>query len=151
GLATNPKNASFTLSGTVNTDATRLNSVINTSGCGSFVGVSSAAPGSGVVNITALNPGTSGNSITLTNGFSNFTPPSALSGGTDGTQTCPSSTSGTFVMAFDTSGLATNLAAAINNCNSLFSSTVGVTASPSTNTVTVTDSTPGAFLARAST
>ena len=84
GLATNPKNASFTLSTTANTDATRLNTVINTAGCGSFVGVSSAAPGSGVVNITALNPGTSGNSITLTSSFSNFNPTSPLSGGTDG-------------------------------------------------------------------
>src|SRR5207249_459220 len=63
----------------------------------------------------------------------------------NGTATCTGSTGGTFVTSSDTSILATNVANQINACNS-GNSAVGVTASPSTNTVTVTETKPGAFL-----
>jgi hypothetical protein len=65
----------------------------------------------------------------------------AVSGGSAGTNTCGSSTSGTFATSASNNTLATNLAAALNACPA----GAGLSAVSATNTVTVTDTTPGSF------
>jgi hypothetical protein len=62
--------------------------------------------------------------------------------GYTGSNTCTSSTAGTFVLDTNPTNLATNLAAAITACHGSYSA-VGVTATASTGTVTVTAATPG--------
>jgi hypothetical protein len=62
-----------------------------------------------------------------------------VTGGSAGTNSCASSTTGTFATSSSTTTLASNLAAAINLCPAA----VGVTASSGTNTVTLTAITGG--------
>src|SRR5439155_9847709 len=117
--------------------------------CAASLGLSTPSATGSTVTITSTQLGTAGNHITVgaTNNTSIYTwsgPTAAI----DGTQTCGSSTSGTFISGATPSDVATNLAAAINACSSAFGA-VGVTAvanSPSSGQVTVTDKKPGAFL-----
>jgi hypothetical protein len=78
----------FTRSATTSTDATNLVSLINTSGCGSTVGVSASSSGA-TVTITATTAGTAGNSITVVASSATFdlfsTTTTNLSGGTTAT------------------------------------------------------------------
>ena len=79
----------FARSSTTNTNATNLAALINTSGCGSVVGVGATAPGNGEVQITAATPGVAGNSITLLASSTfdiGWTTTSYLSGGAAGVQ-----------------------------------------------------------------
>ena len=63
----------------------------------------------------------------------------ALTPGSNGSQTCTSSTTATYPTAANTTLLAASLASAIQNCNSL----IGVTATSATNVVTLTSNTYG--------
>jgi hypothetical protein len=96
---------------------------------------------------------TAGNSFTITDAivgnFSTFTLNSndtgkfswsSVTAGTNGSNTCPSSTAGTFQTSSNTTTLAGNLQAALALCPAA----AGISSTTSTNTVTVTDTTPGA-------
>src|SRR5207248_481828 len=63
----------------------------------------------------------------------------AVSGGSAGTNTCPSATTGTYATSSSPTTLASNLSAAINLCPA----TAGVTAGSSSSTTTITSRTPG--------
>jgi len=130
----------FTRSGTLNTNATRLAALINTSGCGSTVGVSASAPGSGEVVITAATAGSAGNSISVQSSSSPNFEISAWTTATDLSGGLNSMTTGTYFATSSTASTeAANIAGAINTNGS----TVGVSASSSGGTVTVDATAPG--------
>ncbi|MGB7547694.1 MAG: hypothetical protein WBM14_08090 [Terracidiphilus sp.] len=79
-----------------------------------------------------------GNFLAVSNGLNN-TFGSGLTAGTNGTPTCTNSTTGYFATSTSTTTLAANLAAAINACPAA----AGVTATSTTNAVTVTARTWG--------
>src|SRR5204862_6427701 len=121
------------------TEATNLAAAINSCHT-SFptVGFTASASGSGVtVTGTGLGAATFGG--TETSGGGHALNWSATSAGSNGTNACASSTTGTFASSLNTTTLASNLAAAINLCPV----GAGVTATSSTNTVTVTSRTAG--------
>src|SRR5439155_6299785 len=103
--------------------------------CSAAAGVS-ASPTANTVAVTATTPGSI--TFTVADSLSNFAW-GAVSGGSDGSNTCPTSTGGTFASNSSTTTLATNLRTAIGLCPAA----AGVTATSSTNTVTVTSTTLG--------
>jgi hypothetical protein len=139
----NPRTGSFTRNGTVNTDATRLVTLITSGNCGSYVGVTATAPGAGEVTITATTAGTGGNSISVQASASfdiaAWTTATDLTGGLVGSQGG---------LDFETSSTASteasNIASAINVSGN--GSSVGVSAtanSPASGDVTITATTLG--------
>jgi len=105
---------------------------------GAIPNTSAAASVSGSV-ITLVN--TTGASITVgtTSSAITLSPSSMIPA--PSTNACSSSTTGTFAPSSSTTTLASNMAAAINLCPAA----AGVSATQSTDTVKVTDTTPGSF------
>src|SRR6266516_2805823 len=117
--------------------ATNVKAAINRSGNGSSVGVSadaSTTASNAIVTATTLG---SDSTFTVGGTAAGITWP-GVTAGTNGTNACPLLSTATFATSSDTSTLALNLKTAINACSG-----ANVTASNSTNTVTVTAVTPG--------
>jgi hypothetical protein len=133
------RSGSFSRSSTASTDAANLISLINSSNCGGFVGVTAGGTGASVT-LTANTAGTAGNSISLSETMSNFSwSGSSLSGGIASTQSGQD---------FETNSTAateaTNIADAINVSGN--GSSVGVAAvanTPSSGEITLTAKTAG--------
>src|SRR5208282_36082 len=136
----------FVVSTYPSTSATNLANAINA--CDSSyaaVGVTAYATGN-VVTITSTTLGSPASSLTLSNTASNFVWSSPTSGGPS-TNGCTSATTGTFVSGATPAADASNIAAAINACNSSYPA-VGVTASyTSGSTFTVSSVAGGPYLA----
>jgi len=136
----------FIVSTYPSTSATNLANAINACNT-SFpaVGVTATASGN-VVTITSTTLGSPASSLTLSNTASNFVWSSPTSGGPS-TNGCTSATTGTFVSGATPAADASNIAAAINACNSSYPA-VGVTASyTSGSTFTVSSVAGGPYLA----
>jgi len=109
------------------------------------VGVTASSTGA-VVTIASTTLGSPASSLTLTNTASNFVW-SAVTTGSAGSNGCTSATTGTFISGSSIAAEASNIAAAINACNTSYPA-VGVTASyTSGSTFTVTSAAAGAYLA----
>lgn len=109
----------------------------------SAVGVTATVSGN-VVTVSSTTLGSPASSLTLTKSASNFVWSTVTSGSS--TNGCTSPTTGTFGSG-TTAKIASNIAAAINACNTAYPA-VGVTASYSTgNTFTVTSTIAGPYLA----
>ncbi len=110
----------------------------------SAVGATATA-NEGVVTITGTTLG-SGQSFTLGGTASNFTW-SGVTAGSNGSNGCSSATTGTFATGSTNAAVASNIAAAINSCNSSYPA-VGVTANYTSgnSTFTVTSPAAGPFL-----
>jgi hypothetical protein len=127
--------------------ASNLNGVINSCNTGnSAVGVT-ATPIGATVTITDTTIGPSPG-LTL-GGTATYLSWGSVTGGNAGTNGCTSATTGTFATASTATNpnnqVASNLATAITNCNSSYPA-VGLSATSSTNTFTVSNPTPGPFL-----
>lgn len=121
-------------------DAANLASAITRNG--STVGVSAASAGS-VVTVTATTAGSSGNSISLADGLSNFTwAGSTLASGADGTTNGSQFAYWSGNNYVPPSQLAINIATAIND-NTTLEGSGGVTATSSGNVVTLTSRNTG--------
>jgi hypothetical protein len=110
------------------------------------VGVTATANG-GAVTITNAMPGSSSNSLSLGGTASNFSW-SGVTAGSLGTNGCTSATTGTFATGSSTASVASNIAAALNSCNSSYPA-VGVTANytAGNSSFTLISPAPGPFLA----
>src|SRR5208283_4497113 len=98
------------------------------------------------VTITSTTLGSPASSLTLSNTASNFVW-SAVTAGGSGSNGCTSATTGTFIAGSTTAAEASNIAAAINACNSSYPA-VGVTAGyTSGSTYTVSSVAAGPYLA----
>jgi hypothetical protein len=110
--------------------------------CASQLGLSTPSATSGTVTITSSTLGTAGNHITVNaannTGIYTWSGPTAALDGTNG---CTGNTTGTFATSTDLPTLASNLATAIQACTS--HTTVGVTASATGGTVSLTAATAG--------
>jgi len=135
----------FIVSTYPSTSATNLANAINAcSTAYSAVGVTANAIGN-VVTITSTTLGSPASSLTLSHTASNFVW-SAVTSGSPSTNGCTSATTGTFGSG-STATVASNIAAAINACNSSYPA-VGVTASyTSGSTFTVSSVAGGPYLA----
>jgi hypothetical protein len=108
------------------------------------VGVTATSTGN-VVTVSSTTLGSPASSLTLSKTATNFVW-SAVTTGSAGSNGCTSATSGTFIYGGSTAAEASNIAAAINACNSAYPA-VGVTASyTSGSTFTVTDAAAGPYL-----
>jgi hypothetical protein len=108
-------------------------------------GVTASAVGS-VVTVANTTWGSAASALEVGGNASNFVW-SGVTAGSFGTNGCTSATAGTFATGSTTAATASNIAAAINSCNTSYPAD-GVTASyTSGNTFTVTPTTPGPFLA----
>ena len=108
------------------------------------VGVTATASG-GVVTVTDTAPGSSATALSFGGNASDLTW-SSVTAGSPGSNGCTSSTTGTFASGSTTAAVASNIAAAINSCNSSYPA-VGVIANyASGNTFTVASPAPGPFL-----
>jgi hypothetical protein len=109
------------------------------------VGVTASSTGN-VVTIGSTTLGSPASSLTLSNTASNFVW-STVTSGSSGSNGCTSATAGTFISGGTSAAEASNIAAAINACNSAYSA-VGVTASyTSGSKFTVTGTAAGPYLA----
>jgi hypothetical protein len=135
----------FIVSTYPSTSATNLANAINACyGSYSAVGVTAYATGN-VVTVASTTLGSPASSLTLSNTASNFVW-SAVTTGSPGSNSCTSATTGTFISGSSTAAEASNVAAAINACNSSYPA-VGVTASyTSGNTFTVSSVAAGPYL-----
>jgi hypothetical protein len=124
----------------------------NSSACANALGVTVAQGTGGNTSEVVVTENTPGAFPTLSGGTTNSS--SAIfswgtaSGGTQGSNTC-SGTAGTFATgasATDTTTMASNLAAAINDCSPTYASTVLASASYSSSTVTITATINGNFV-----
>jgi len=152
-FTSNSSNVNFARSSTTNTNATRLAGLIDTTGCGSAVGVSASAPGSDQIVISAATPGSAGNNITLlTTSNPNFrisawTSTTNLANSSDGTTSGTASpptfaywSGSTYVSS---SQVATNIATAVN-ANTTVNAVLTATAnSPASGNVLLTAKTAG--------
>jgi hypothetical protein len=136
----------FIVSSIPATAATNLANAINA--CNSAyaaVGVTAYATGS-VVTIASTTLGSPASSLTLGGNASNFVWSSVTTGGSP-TNGCSSATTGTFASGSSAAAEASNIAAAINACNSSYAA-VGLTASyTSGTTFTVSSVAGGPYLA----
>ena len=108
------------------------------------VGVTATASG-GVVTVTDTTPGSSATALSFGGNASGLTW-SSVTAGSNGSNGCSSATTGTFATGSTTAAVASNIAAAINSCNSSYPA-VGVTANyTSGNTFTVASPAFGPFL-----
>ncbi len=105
------------------------------------VGVTASVNGS-AVTITDSTPGSSATTFSLGGTATNFAW-SGVTAGSVGTNGCTSATTGTFATGSTTTAVASNIAAAINSCNSLYPA-VGVTANYTSGNSTFTVSSPAA-------
>ena len=109
------------------------------------VGVTATAVGS-VVTVQSTTMNSAASTITVGGTASNFSW-SSVTAGSYGTNGCSNSTTGTFASGSTTASVASNIAAAINSCNTSYPA-IGITASYSSgSTFTVTNPTPGPYLA----
>ena len=109
------------------------------------VGVTASAVG-GVVTVESTTMGSAASTLTLGGTASNFAWGN-VTAGSNGTNGCSSATAGTFATGSTAAAVAANIAAAINSCNASYPA-IGLTASyGSGSTFTVTDPTPGPYLA----
>ncbi len=135
---TSSTSGTFAASNSTTTLASNLAAAI--AACPAAAGVTATSSGS-AVTITARTTGSSGNSIAIAEGLSNFTwSGSTLSGGIDGTTTGTTFAYWSGAAAASTAQLAANLATAIN-ANSTLNTVVSATSSGSV--VTVAALTPG--------
>lgn len=106
-----------------------------------------ASANAGAVTITDTTPGSSSTTLSLGGTATNFAW-SSVTAGSLGTNGCSSATTGTFATGSTTAVVASNIAAAINSCNSSYPA-VGVIANYASgnSTFTVTSPAPGPFLA----
>ena len=130
----------FATSATLSTLATNLAAAINA--CPTGAGVTASASGS-TVTATDRTPGDTTVSAFSVGGADSTFSWGLLTTGSNGSNGCGSSTAGTFATSSSNNTLASNVATALAACPAA----VGVTATSSTNTVTVTQRKPGAFLA----
>jgi hypothetical protein len=146
GSCTSSTSGALNLSPSAATVASYLAAAINScNGTYSAVGVTANAA-AGVVTITDTTPGSYTTLGPLGGNASNFVW-SSVTPGTAGTNTCTSSTTGSFATSNSNATVATNIAAAVNACTNSYPA-VGLTASSgSAGTFTVTNPIPGPFLA----
>ena len=123
------------------TVASNLSSQITACNTADTLGLT-ASSSNGTLTVTESIPGQV--NFTTANGTNIFSWTSSTAG-SNGSNSCTGSTSGTFAAANTTALLAQSLASAITACNT-GNSAVGATATASSSTVTVTDTTPGASI-----
>ena len=104
-----------------------------------------ATANAGVVTITDTTLGSS--AILTFGGTASNLSWSSLTPGTNGSNGCSSATAGTFATGSSTAIVASNIAAAINSCNSSYPAVGAIANYASGNTFTVASAAPGPFLA----
>jgi len=139
--------ATFATSSSTTTLAGNLSSAINScNGSYSAVGATSSYPGTNGTSSFTVNDTTLGAGTTFSvggGGTGTFSWGSGATAGSNGTSTCSTTTAGTYAYSSVTTTLASNIAAAINACNTAYPA-VGATANYSSgSTFTIYDTTPG--------
>src|ERR1051326_6895529 len=138
---TSATSGNFVNSSTSTTAASNFKTALDSCISQGFPATDSLSGSAVTVTSTAV-----GSSVTITDSDSlgNFSW-GTITNGADGSNVCFNSTTGTFANSTSTTTLASNLATAINNCNTSFPA-VGLTATSSTNTTTVTAAAKGSAI-----